>query len=135
MKAGPSQEEIRRHNLSTLLRHVHIGGPASRTVLAERMGVNRSTVLGLVSELTAAGLVREELPRDTGRAGRPSLVVRPESARAYVLAFDIGVDRLTAARIGLGGLFLDRREVPWPGAGPRAPARSRRRSRSQPGRC
>ncbi|MER7726987.1 ROK family transcriptional regulator [Streptomyces sp. NPDC096323] len=121
MKAGPSQEEIRRHNLSTLLRHVHIGGPASRTVLAERMGVNRSTVLGLVSELTGAGLVREELPRDTGRAGRPSLVVRPESARAYVLAFDIGVDRLSAARIGLGGLFLDRCEVPWPVAGPQPP--------------
>ncbi|MGW2842565.1 ROK family protein [Streptomyces sp. NPDC001493] len=121
MKAGPSQEEIRRHNLSTVLRHVHIGGPVSRTVLAERMGVNRSTVLGLVSELTAAGLVREELPRDTGRAGRPSLVVRPEPARAYVLAFDIGVDRLTAARIGLGGLFLDRREIPWPGAGPQRP--------------
>lgn len=71
MKAGPSQEEIRRHNLSTVLRHVHIGGPASRTVLAERMGVNRSTVLGLVSELTAAGLVREELPATPAGRGGP----------------------------------------------------------------
>ncbi|MPY56143.1 ROK family transcriptional regulator [Streptomyces spongiae] len=111
MKAGPSQEEIRRHNLGTLLRHVHIGGSMSRAVLADRMGLNRSTILGLVSELTSAGLVREELPRDTGRAGRPSLVVRPESDQAYVLAFDVGVDRLTAARIGLGGVFLDRREA------------------------
>ncbi|MFE9095725.1 ROK family protein [Streptomyces sp. NPDC007264] len=112
MKAGPSQEEIRRHNLGTLLRHVHIGGSMSRAVLAERMGLNRSTILGLVSDLAAAGLVREELPRDTGRAGRPSLVVRPESDQVYVLAFDVGVDRLTAARIGLGGVFLDRREMP-----------------------
>lgn len=102
MKAGPSQEEIRRHNLGTLLRHVHIGGSMSRAVLAERMGLNRSTILGLVSELGSAGLVREELPRETGRAGRPSLVVRPESDRVYVLAFDVGVDRLAAARIGLG---------------------------------
>ncbi|KAA0926999.1 MULTISPECIES: ROK family transcriptional regulator [Streptomyces] len=112
MKAGPSQEEIRRHNLGTLLRHVHIGGSMSRAVLAERMGLNRSTILGLVSELGAAGLVREELPRETGRAGRPSLVVRPESDRVYVLAFDVGVDRMSAARIGLGGVFLDRREIP-----------------------
>ncbi|GAA3780042.1 ROK family protein [Streptomyces phyllanthi] len=112
MKAGPSQEEIRRHNLGTLLRHVHIGGSMSRAVLAERMGLNRSTILGLVSELASAGLVREELPRETGRAGRPSLVVRPESDRVYVLAFDVGVDRLAAARIGLGGVFLDRREIP-----------------------
>ncbi|MFJ2264508.1 ROK family protein [Streptomyces sp. NPDC087844] len=111
MKAGPSQEEIRRHNLGTLLRHVHIGGSMSRAVLAERMGLNRSTILGLVSELGSAGLVREELPRDTGRAGRPSLVVRPESDRVYVLAFDVGVDRLAAARIGLGGVFLERREM------------------------
>lgn len=113
MKAGPSQEEIRRHNLSTLLRYVHIGGPASRAVLADRMGLNRSTILGLVSDLTSVGLVREELPRDTGRAGRPSLVVRPESRQVHVLAFDVGVDRLSAARIGLGGAFLDRRERAW----------------------
>ncbi|MFD0317662.1 ROK family protein [Streptomyces flavalbus] len=111
MKAGPSQEEIRRHNLGTLLRHVHIDGALSRAVLADRMGLNRSTILGLVSDLASAGLVREELPRDTGRAGRPSLVVRSEHDRAYVLAFDVGVDRLTAARVGLGGVFLDRREA------------------------
>ncbi|WP_393062844.1 ROK family protein [Streptomyces sp. LN549] len=114
MKAGHSQEEIRRHNLSTLLRHVHIEGPVSRAVLADRMGLNRSTILGLVTDLTTAGLVLEELPRDTGRAGRPSLVVRPESSHVYVLAYDVGVDRLAAARIGLGGIFLDRRESPWP---------------------
>ncbi|NBM17056.1 ROK family protein [Streptomyces sp. GC420] len=120
MRAGPSQEEIRRHNLGTLLRHVHIGGPASRAVLADRMGLNRSTILGLVSDLASVGLVREELPRDTGRAGRPSLVVRPEPDRAWVLAFDVGVDRLAAARIGLGGVFLDRQEVPWPREGLRA---------------
>ncbi|MEU1534689.1 ROK family protein [Streptomyces fagopyri] len=65
-----------------------------------------------MSELGSVGLVREELPRETGRAGRPSLVVRPESERVYVLAFDVGVDRLAAARIGLGGVFLDRRQIP-----------------------
>jgi predicted NBD/HSP70 family sugar kinase len=111
MRAGPSQEEIRRHNLGTLLRHVHLGGPASRAVLADRMGLNRSTIMALTAELTAAGLVREELPKETGKAGRPSLVVRPESTRVYVLAFDLGVDRLVAARIGLGGVILDRRET------------------------
>ncbi|RAY10859.1 sugar kinase [Actinomadura craniellae] len=115
MKGGPSQEEIRRHNLGTLLRHIHLRGPASRAVLAEGMGLNRSTILALVADLTAAGLVREELPRDTGRrAGRPSLVVRPESTQVYALAFDVGVDRLAAARVGLGGVVLDRREAARP---------------------
>ncbi|GLW96620.1 sugar kinase [Microtetraspora sp. NBRC 16547] len=117
MRAGPSQEEIRRHNLGTLLRHVHLGGPTSRAELTNRMGLNRSTIMALTADLTAAGLVREELPRETGRAGRPSLVVRPESARVYVLAFDVGVDRLVAARVGLGGVILDRRETVRPRGG------------------
>ncbi|WP_090929904.1 ROK family transcriptional regulator [Nonomuraea jiangxiensis] len=110
MRAGPSQEDIRRHNLGALLRHVHLGGPISRAELTSKMGLNRSTIMALTSDLTAAGLVREELPRETGRAGRPSLVVRPESARVYVFAFDVGPDRLAAARVGLGGVILDRRE-------------------------
>ncbi|WP_233875788.1 ROK family transcriptional regulator [Streptomyces sp. ST2-7A] len=117
MKAGPSQEEIRRQNLSALLRHIHLGGPASRAVLADRMGLNRSTIMALVTELATAGLVREELPRETGRAGRPSLVVRPETVSRYVFAFDVGVDYLAAARIGLGGVFLDHRETVAPGIG------------------
>ncbi|MEV1245987.1 ROK family transcriptional regulator [Nonomuraea sp. NPDC050022] len=111
MRAGPSQEDIRRHNLGALLRHVHLGGPTSRAELTSKMGLNRSTIMALTSDLTAAGLVREELPRETGRAGRPSLVVRPESARVYVFAFDVGPDRLAVARVGLGGVILDRREA------------------------
>src|SRR3954453_14558726 len=111
MRAGPSQEEIRRHNRGTLLRYIHLHGPTSRAVLAERLGLNRSTIMALTSDLTAAGLVREELPRETGRAGRPSLVVRPESARGDVFAFDVGPDRLAVARVGLGGVILDRREA------------------------
>ncbi|GLW07717.1 sugar kinase [Microtetraspora sp. NBRC 13810] len=111
MRAGPSQEEIRRHNLGALLRHVHLSGPTSRAELTSRMGLNRSTIMALTADLTAAGLVREELPRQTRRAGRPSLVVRPESAKVYVFAFDVGVDRLVAARVGLGGVILDRREA------------------------
>ncbi|RFS85675.1 ROK family transcriptional regulator [Actinomadura spongiicola] len=111
MKAGPSQEDIRRHNLGTLLRFVHLRGPASRATLAESLGLNRSTIMALTADLTAAGLVREELPRGPGRrAGRPSLVVRPESTRVYVLAFEVGVDRVVVARVGLGGVVLDRRE-------------------------
>jgi predicted NBD/HSP70 family sugar kinase len=111
MRAGPSQEEIRRQNLGALLRLVHIRGAQSRAELTAALGLNRSTIGALTSDLTAAGLVREELPSDHGRAGRPSLVVRPESQRFFVYTFAVGVDRLTAARVGLGGEVLDRRET------------------------
>ncbi len=111
MRAAPAPDEIRTRNLAVLLRHVHLSGPVSRAVLAERMGLNRSTILALTTDLAAAGLVSEELPRQTGKAGRPSLVVRPESERVYVLALDVGADRLAVARVGLGGVILDQRET------------------------
>ncbi|GAA1747103.1 ROK family transcriptional regulator [Luedemannella helvata] len=114
MRAGPTQEEIRRHNLGTLLRYVHVRGPTSRAELTASLGLNRSTIGALTADLAAAGLVTEELPRDHGRTGRPSLVVRPEHERVYAYAFTVEVDRLTAARVGLGGKVLDRREVPRP---------------------
>src|SRR3954451_4865747 len=102
MRAGPSQEEVRRHNLGTLLRYVHVHGATSRAELTSRLGLNRSTIGALTAELTTAGLVSEETPRETRGAGRPSLVVRPESARVYAYALSIEVDRLRAARVGLG---------------------------------
>jgi predicted NBD/HSP70 family sugar kinase len=111
--AGATQDEVRRHNLSTLLRYVHVHGPTSRAELTATMQLNRSTIGALTSDLAGSGLVREELPaRGAGAgAGRPSLVVVPRSERVYVLAFDIGVDYLIAARVGLGGAILDRREL------------------------
>jgi predicted NBD/HSP70 family sugar kinase len=114
MRAGPTQEEIRRHNLGVLLRYVHVRGPTSRAELTATLGLNRSTIGALTADLAAAGLVREELPRDHGRTGRPSLVVRPEHDRVYAYAFSVEVDRITAARVGLGGVVLDRWEAPRP---------------------
>src|SRR5262249_58416777 len=60
------------------------------------------------------GLIREERPRDHGRAGRPSLVVRPLAERVYAYAFNVEVDRIVAARVGLGGVILERREISRP---------------------
>src|ERR687894_21427 len=114
MRTGPSQEEVRRQNLGALLRYVHIHGPTSRAELTSELGQTRSPSGALTADLAAAGLVTEAAPRETGRAGRPSLVVRPESARVYSYAITIGVDRLRAARVGLGGELLDHREADRP---------------------
>jgi predicted NBD/HSP70 family sugar kinase len=116
MAAGPggsTQDEVRRHNVSTLLRYVHVHGPTSRAELTSAMQLNRSTIGTLTADLAGAGLVREELPARTAGAGagRPSLVVWPRPEQVYVLAFDIGVDYLIASRVGLGGSILDRREL------------------------
>ena len=105
-----SQDEVRRHNLGTLLRLVHVAGATSRSDLAALTGLNRSTVKTLLGDLVAAGLVGESAPVGRGGVGRPSVTVEPRSDSVYVLALDIGVEHLTAVRVGLGGVVLERRE-------------------------
>ncbi|MEV0454503.1 ROK family transcriptional regulator [Catellatospora methionotrophica] len=114
MRAGPSQEEIRRQNLGALLRFVHVRGSISRAELTSELGLNRSTIGALTADLATVGLVSEEAPRETGRAGRPSLVVRPSSELVYAYAASVEVDRVRVARVGLGGVILDQREAPRP---------------------
>jgi predicted NBD/HSP70 family sugar kinase len=109
-----TQEEVRRHNLGLLLRVLHVGGASSRSDLTLASGLNRSTVKALTTELVEAGLVRESAPVGRGGAGRPSILVQPRSEQVWALAVDIGVEHLAAARIGLGGVVLDRREVRLP---------------------
>jgi predicted NBD/HSP70 family sugar kinase len=106
-----SQDDVRRHNLGSLLRLLHVQGATSRADLAAATGLNRSTVKALTTDLVAAGLVRESAPVGRGGAGRPSITVAPASEDVYVLALDIGVEHLTAVRVGLGGVVLDRREL------------------------
>ena len=48
---GSNSETIRRDNLSTILREVHLSGPRSRSDLVAVTGLNRSTVGDLVLEL------------------------------------------------------------------------------------
>ncbi|KAA1375943.1 ROK family transcriptional regulator [Aeromicrobium fastidiosum] len=111
---GTNQEDIRRHNLGTVLGHVHRAGRLSRAELTTRMGLNRSTIAGLVAELESLGLAEQAAP--TGArlgAGRPSVDVKARSG-AYVLAVDLRVDGLTVARVGLGGVIQSRATGPVP---------------------
>jgi predicted NBD/HSP70 family sugar kinase len=122
--AGATQDEVRRHNLGHLLGLLHVEGAMSRSDLTARTGLNRSTVGGLTTELAEAGLVCETTPVGRG-VGRPSIVVEPEPEHAFVLAIDIGVDRIVVARVGLGGRLLDRRGVRQQRGGYRAPRMTR----------
>jgi len=100
-----AQDDVRRANLSAVLRLLHFHGPATRSDLVASTGFNRSTVGSLTSELVKLGLVRERPGVGTGK-GRPSNVVEPVSTSAHVLAFDVTPSSVGAARVGLGGYLL-----------------------------
>ena len=105
---GVGPDELRRANLRTILQTVHTRGPTTRAVLTQQLGLNRSTIGGLTSELASLGLVSEEAAALAGRSGRPSHLVVPRVDNV-VVAVDVGVDRIAAAVVGLGGEVLERR--------------------------
>jgi predicted NBD/HSP70 family sugar kinase len=103
-----AQAEIRRRNLSRMLRELHVSRPLSRSELATRLHVDRSTVASLVSELAARGIVLER-PRSKlvpQSPGRPSPVVELRQDGPGALALDIATDWLGAAVVGLGGKII-----------------------------
>lgn len=105
---GARPDDARQHNRAVLLRRLHIGGPCTRAELAAEMGLNRSTIKGLVDELARTGFVAERVPEERSGAGRPSLLVVPQPHAAVVLAVDIRVEQVALALVGLGGEVLGR---------------------------
>jgi predicted NBD/HSP70 family sugar kinase len=118
---GTNQEAVRRHNLGTVLRHVHRAGQLSRAELTRRMGLNRSTIAALTGELEALGITERtgpaQGPGERQGAGRPSTGVRLAASGPYVIAVDLTVDRATVARVGLGGRVEQRAEATTSGLG------------------
>lgn len=95
---------IRQQNLASVLSLLHSRGALSRAQLGATTGLNRSTVTGLVMELTELGLVREAASTErTGKVGRPTLDLEPED---HVAALSVRAEphAVTVALVGLGGV-------------------------------
>ncbi len=88
------QTLLRQINLSAILNHIRIETPISRSVLAERTGLNKATISNLVNELIDKKFVKELGIKNSG-IGRPSslLVLNPEAG--FILSSEIGVDFIT----------------------------------------
>lgn len=95
---------IRQQNLASVLSMLHLRGALSRAQLGATIGLNRSTVTGLVMELTELGLVREVAAGErTGKVGRPTLDIEPDD---HVAALSVRAEphAVTVALVGLGGV-------------------------------
>lgn len=99
---GNNHDDVRRHNLSVILRLVHRGGAASRSLLTRQTGLNRSTIAALVGELVELGVVEERDPDATNQVGRPSPIVAV-SERVVALAVNPEIDAVTIGIVGLDG--------------------------------
>ncbi len=93
--------DVRRHNLSLLLRQVALRGGVSRAELARLTGLTKGTVSVLVQELLGAGLLQELGSQSSGQIGRPSTALGLNGDRLCGLGLDIGVDYLAVCAIDL----------------------------------
>ena len=80
--AAARPDAIRRHNLSLVLTHIHQDGAITRAELTQRLGVSRSTIGVLVSDLIEHRLVEESVPSGGAGVGRPILGGTCGSVRA-----------------------------------------------------
>ena len=104
---GQNREDVRQHNLSIVLRMLHLKGSVSRSELTAITGLNRSTISDLVAELEELKLAHETETAVTKGVGRPSLVV---SAADNVVAFSVHTefDATTVGVVSLSGKVLSR---------------------------
>ncbi|MCU1482057.1 MAG: transcriptional regulator [Subtercola sp.] len=98
---GNSNDQTRRHNLSTILTMLHHGGAQTRAQLTRRSGLNRSTIGALVTELADLGLAYETEPHDSGLVGRPSPIVHANE-KVVAITVNPDVDAITIGVVGLG---------------------------------
>ena len=110
---GNSNDGVRRHNLSVVLRLVHRSQGIPRSALTKTTGLNRSTVAALVAELVERELIVEADPDANNQVGRPSPVALP-GPKAIAFAVNPEIDAVTVGVVGLGGKVLKRVRKPRP---------------------
>jgi predicted NBD/HSP70 family sugar kinase len=108
---GNSNDKVRRHNLSVVLRLTHRSQGIARSALTRQTGLNRSTIAALVGELVERELLVETEPDASRQVGRPSPVALP-SPRALAFAVNPEIDAVTIAAVGLGGKVVTRLRRP-----------------------
>jgi predicted NBD/HSP70 family sugar kinase len=104
-------DDMRRRNLARVLSEIHLTAPLTRSELASRLGLNRSTISALVGDLTEIGLLNEHIPTGAIRAGRPSHVVDVQPNGPFVVAVDMEVTGARLALVGVGGHIRARSEI------------------------
>ena len=107
---GSNRDLVRQHNLSAVLRLLRINGNMSRSLLAQRTSLNRSTISDLVTELEELGLIHESDAPDRTGVGRPSLMVSLTDD-VVVFAVNPDTDATTVGVVTLSGHVLRKERV------------------------
>lgn len=93
---------IRAQHTSQLLRLLWRQNRA-RVDIARQLGLSRSAISSIVTELMEVGLVREVGTRESGTSGRRATMLTLQRSAAYLIAVDLGASHLRTDLLDLGG--------------------------------
>ena len=93
--------DVRRHNLSLVLRQVSSAGVHSRASVAADIGLTRATVSSLVDDLIRRGLVKEVGHADAPRMGRPATILEPDGSKVVAIGIEIDVAKVPQRETGM----------------------------------
>jgi predicted NBD/HSP70 family sugar kinase len=104
--------DVRRHNLSLILRLLSTAGPRSRAALASATGLTRATVSSLAAELLERGLIREVGMEADQRLGRPATLLQVDGAHIVTMGVELGVGYTAVLVTDLAGSVVYERRRP-----------------------
>ncbi|MEV6641380.1 ROK family transcriptional regulator [Amycolatopsis sp. NPDC051371] len=104
--AGLQLDSLRRSNASVVLKAVRDTGPVSRSEIAAVVGLSPAAITKIIVELERAGCITEAAPAQSQGRGRPRTPVTLDLARHRFLGVHIGMQRVTAGLVDLGGNLI-----------------------------
>lgn len=103
-RVAPAQ--MRAANMGLLLRHLRATGPRSRASLAHETGLSKATTSGLIADLIAWGLVREDGLVHDGTVGRPALSVMLDGTTVTGIGLEINDAYVAVTAVSLAGTVV-----------------------------
>ncbi|HVU69774.1 MAG TPA: ROK family transcriptional regulator, partial [Ktedonobacteraceae bacterium] len=111
---GADIHRIREFNRRLVLNYVREHGPVSRVMIAQRLGLSRTTVSSIMDTLLQEGFVREGHFLDAApRGGRRAILVHFNADAGRILGIDVGRTHLTMLLTNLTPAIVAQRSVPF----------------------
>jgi predicted NBD/HSP70 family sugar kinase len=119
---------LRRGNAAAVLSAIRTHGGLSRSEIASTVGLSPAAITKIMVDLERAGCITETAPSEPARGrGRPRTPVTLNLDRHRFLGVHVGLQRVNAGLVDLGGNVVALRSRKHPGAAPRAVLSNARR--------
>jgi predicted NBD/HSP70 family sugar kinase/DNA-binding XRE family transcriptional regulator len=111
-----NQQVVKRNNKSLVFQMIKEQAPISRADIAQRLGLNKSTVSSLVTELVEEELSYETGPGESSGGRRPVMLLFNQQA-GYSIGIDIGVNYILGVLTDLQGNIVTEKSLSTPRLG------------------